>query len=326
MEKKRTAKFWGYLGRFSLVYMTTYTVIALAFLNIQHTLPPSARIALDFYEPYSVGLREATAQLIIGGVIALVLYPFYDMIVKGDRGRLILFAAIWGVAILGSLEPRPGSIEGMIYTETTFAEHFLVLAAGAIQVLLFAWLFLRWERRRAGTAGRPVHEGHEHPRETQNIKGYTARYTLLHVLIYILIGIVFYQVSGYDEALATMEEFKLWRELENLAMPLVILFGQVVRGGVLALLLYPFYSIYMKKPHGWLLLFGLLFGLKVMFIAISIPSTMEEFLQSLQASATGLPEIIAQTLAFSLVFFIWEKRRKKKGVEAVLFATGSVDR
>lgn len=80
-----------------------------------------------------------------GVVLAFVLYPFYDCIVKGNHGGLILFGALWGLAILGSLEPLPGSIEGLIYTETTLVEHFMVLIAGAVQVMLFSWLFLRWE-------------------------------------------------------------------------------------------------------------------------------------------------------------------------------------
>ncbi len=74
------------------------------------------------------------SQILRGGSMALVLYPFYQMIGEHKRSMLILFFALWGIALLGSLEPMPGSIEGMIYTKTTFIEHFMVLTANAIQV------------------------------------------------------------------------------------------------------------------------------------------------------------------------------------------------
>jgi hypothetical protein len=81
------------------------------------------------------------------GIMALVLYPFYRIIVRDKDGLIVLFGALWGLAILGSLEPPPGTIEGMIYTETTAVEHLLVLAAGAVQVMVFCRLFLKWENR-----------------------------------------------------------------------------------------------------------------------------------------------------------------------------------
>ena len=41
----------------------------------------------------------------------------------------------------------PGSIEGLIYTETTLMEHFMVLTASAVQIILFIRLFLCWEHK-----------------------------------------------------------------------------------------------------------------------------------------------------------------------------------
>ena len=316
-------KFWAFVGRFSLVYVLTYTAAAVIFLTIQNALPAPGRVALDFFQPYALGVREIAAQVLVGGVIALVLYPFYDTIVKEKSGWLVLFAALWGVALLGSLEPKPGSFEGMLYLEAGWTEHLLVLAAGALQTLLFCRLFLPWERRQKAeewaeerARKRTEKKAGAGPKRqisaAKLIRGYVGRFTFLHVVIYILVGAAFYQISGYEEALATMEEFALWRDLENIVMPFVILFGQVFRGGILALLLYPFYPTYLDKRHGWLLLFGLLFGLKVMVIAISIPASFQEFILALETSKTGLPEIIAQTLLFSGVFFAWERRKMKK--------------
>jgi hypothetical protein len=310
---------FGFLGRFTLLHVIVYTVMATIFLNIQRLLPVAKRTALDFFQPYQFDVTGIITQIIIGAVMALVLYPFYDIIVKKERGWLILLAALWGIALLGSLEPKPGSIEGMIYTETTLLEHFLVIATGAIQSVLFSWLFLHWERGSASATEKGDSIIKDVPdienSTSKNIRSYVGRYTLLHMIIYLIVGMVFYQVSGYEEALDTMEYFELWRDMENMTMPFVVLLGQIVRGGILALLLYPFYNTYMEKRHGWLLLFGLLFGLKVLATVIVVPSTLLEFAQALGESMAGLPEILVQTLVFAWLFFFWEKRRAKKALK-----------
>lgn len=146
VKDSKIKNFFGFAGRFTLIYILAYFAIAVLFILIQNAIPVTSRLALDFFEPYRLGLTEPATQALRGFFIALVLYPFYNLIVKGEHGLPVLFAALWGVALLGSLEPKPGSIEGMIYTHTTFLEHLLVLAAGAVQVLLLSWLFLRWEK------------------------------------------------------------------------------------------------------------------------------------------------------------------------------------
>jgi len=305
MVKDSGKNIWGFVGRFALVYFAVYLVMALIFVNLQAALPASARIALDFYEPYRLGLPDLLMQLILGGLLALVLYPFYDLLLKGKNGVLILFAALWGIALLGNLEPKPGSLEGMIYTTTTFFEHFLVLAVGAAQFMLFSFIILRWENMSAISGNMKLTEGIA----AEGKKGYVFRFTLVHLVIYWLIGSIFYEISGYEEALATMETFELWRPLENLPMVAAVFFGQIFRGAIIGLLLYPFYHTYMNARHGWLLLFGLLFGLKVLPAILTVPESLSAMLVE---AAVGLPEILAQTLIFALVFYAWENRRKRK--------------
>ena len=146
MKKIFNKKLWGYVGRFSLTHVVIYTVIAIAFLIFQNTIPASERTALDFFKPYSQpGFIVIFQQVIRGGVMALILYPFYDIILKNEHGWLILFGTLFGLGLLGSVNPMPGSIEGLIYTKTTLVEHFMVLVAGAVQVLIFSRVFLAWE-------------------------------------------------------------------------------------------------------------------------------------------------------------------------------------
>jgi len=142
----RNSRLWYYVGKFSLVHMITYIFIGNIFLWFQNKLPDAQRIALDFYKPYmSIDILVVFTQLIRGSIIALLLYPFYDIILNNRRGYLILSSLLWGVALLCSVEPIPGSIEGYIYTLTSLTEHFMVLIAGGLQALLFSWLFLRFE-------------------------------------------------------------------------------------------------------------------------------------------------------------------------------------
>jgi len=134
----------------------------------------------------------------------------------------------------------------------------------------------------------------------------------VHVVVYWVIGGIFYQISGYEEALATMEIFALWRELQTFVMPLVILFGQIFRGAFIALLLAPLYQVYIQHRYGWLQLFGLLFGLKVFAAIFTVPASTPELRQMLVELQFGIPEIVAQTVVFALVFFAVEKRAWKK--------------
>lgn len=106
-------------------------------------------MALEFYKPYRpLSFTVLFAQGLRGAVLAIILLPFQETIVKGNYGSLVLFGALWGgLGVLGSLEPLPGSIEGLIYTETTLMEHFMVLTASAVQIILFIRLFLCWEHK-----------------------------------------------------------------------------------------------------------------------------------------------------------------------------------
>ncbi len=127
MEK--TGSLWSYVARFALVHVITYAVIAIVLLAFRgRCLRRGERPWTS--SPYRpLNLITLAGQIIRGGFLALILYPFYDLIVRGRRGGLVLFAALWGLALLGSVGLMPGSIEGVIYTETTAAEHLVALAA-----------------------------------------------------------------------------------------------------------------------------------------------------------------------------------------------------
>lgn len=313
MSKTGAPNLWNYLGRFAIVFVLSYAVVAVLFLGVQNQLSEDYRIALELYEPFRPAALSTLIPLVVRALIlALILYPFYGVIMQNRFGGLILFGALWGAALFGSVEPMPGSLEGMIYTSISFTEHALVLVAIALQMLLFVWLFLKWE---VGTTHSSTLENHTPGTipgpGTRLFKGYMARFTVVHVVTYWVVGSVFYQIADYEEALAAMEIFELWRPLESLTMVLVVFLGQVVRGPVLAVLLLPFLNIYISQRYGWLYLFMLMFGLTALgspvFLheLLVIETTLSDYLQDLWI---GIPEIFTQMLLFSVLFFYWQKR------------------
>jgi hypothetical protein len=327
MNKIERPQLLPYLGRFTLLFLVTYFAVGLPFLVFQLALPESGRVALDFYETFRpFGLMAVAGQILRGLAFALVFYPFYNILFENARGRLILFGALWGVALFGSVEPQPGSIEGIIYTTISFTEHLYALTAVALQMFLLVWLFFKWETLSLKRTGTVRHSSREIPKgpgylnypeglkgpvyTPENLRGYTTRFLIVHLVTYWVIGSIFYQISGYADALEEMEIFEMWRPLENISAVLLVFFGQIFRGKMLGLLLAPFYGNYINKKSGWLLLFLLMFGLTALgsplFLSefILFEGTFMEFLKDL---IIGIPEIVTQMLVFSLIFFWWQR-------------------
>lgn len=334
MKKIWNTRFLSFTARFSMLFLITWVAASILFLMIQNSLPPTSRVALDLYEPFRpVGLGTLIPQFLRSLVFSMILYPFYELFFYRQYGKWVLFGALWGVALFGSVEPMPGSMEGIIYVQITFLEHLLVHAIIGLQVFLFIWLFFKWE----------IHANKSYSRNDSsiesiqttdeksailnadtkkqnsawlpgNLMGYTIRFTFVHVLTYWMVGAAFYQISDYEEALASMEIFELWRSLENPIIALIALFSQFVRGPILALLLYPFLHKYVNKNHGWFLLFSLLFGLTALGSPIFITGLLEfdmpltEYLGNL---LIGLPEILVQMLLFSILFYKWQKKHTR---------------
>ncbi|QGG48580.1 hypothetical protein [Heliorestis convoluta] len=144
---------------------------------------------------------------------------------------------------------------------------------------------------------------------TKVLGSYIGRYTLVHVLIYGIAGMFFYQGTGYEEAMVPMDVIKQYGPLDNFLTAVVALLGQIARGALIALLLYPFYKVIVKKDHGWLLLFGLLFGLNVLGFQIFFVESIEYFTvvdslpEVIETFRIEVPEIIVKSLLISVLFF-----------------------
>mgnify|MGYP000084753845 CR=1 FL=1 len=143
-------KLLGYIGRFTLLHVITYTVAGVIFMNLFNYAEvfQTSEVFAHFRSIESPIMQAVPfLQIIRGAIFALILYPFYEVIVNHKRGWLILFSVLWGLTYLGSVEATLGSIEGMIYTKASLAEHLVGTPEVTIQMLVFAWLFVKWEKR-----------------------------------------------------------------------------------------------------------------------------------------------------------------------------------
>ncbi len=315
---------WMYMLRFAAAFLAAHTAVTALFLPLQELLPEAQRLALAFFEPYRpLGIGTLVLQLLRASLLAAVFYPFYDQLVRRERAAARLFALLWGLCFLGSIQPMPGSFEGLLYTETTLVEHGAVLAAAALQTGLFIVVFLPWQRRGdAAEASRSEFEGQETVAHTRvgtadRPRGYFPRFLILYVALYLVVGMLFYQLTGYEQALAEMEAFELYRPLENPAMGAAVFLGQFLRGTLLALLLAPFIGSCLSFRFGGLRFFGLYFGSTALGGPLFIPDLFSDLgtvsaAQFMKELFAGVPEITAQILLFSLIFIAWQRRRSQR--------------
>jgi hypothetical protein len=150
MLKKPSKRAVYFTIRFILVHVISYIFIGVVFMNLQNYA--SAFITMEGFSNFrsldSTIVRLAPVfQIFRGAFFAFILYPFYDKIIKSDYAWVKLFFLIWGFSFIGSVAPIPGSIEGMIYTKTSLAEHLIGIPEVTIQIFVFSWFFVKWENR-----------------------------------------------------------------------------------------------------------------------------------------------------------------------------------
>lgn len=149
--------------------------------------------------------------------------------------------------------------------------------------------------------------------------GYIGRFSLVHVLTYVLIGIIFMKLQDYSGAFASSHQFENFRAVDSPIVRASALI-QFLRGVFFALLLYPFYKTIFDSRRGWLMLFGVLWGFTLIGSVSAAPGSIEGLIYtkaSLSEHLIGIPEVTVQMLAFSILFFIWESKaysRRKASV------------
>ncbi len=143
--------------------------------------------------------------------------------------------------------------------------------------------------------------------ETRPLR-FVVRTTLLHAMTYLVVGII---------AALAIDYAALFREpiISDYMRPfgsVWVFIGpavQLLRGLIIALVLLPFRDV-LRRQHGWLWLWLLLIGIGILSTSAAAPSSIEGLVYTqlpLWYHAIGLPEMLIQTLAFSIFITLYER-------------------
>lgn len=89
---------------------------------------------------------------------------------------------------------------------------------------------------------------------------------------------------------------------------------QIIRGAILALVLYPFKDKLLSTKCGWLKLILLIFGLSFFLTIGPVSGSFEGYIYTnfdIQTHLLGIPEALLYTGLFSGLLFLWYKKPKK---------------
>lgn len=142
-----------------------------------------------------------------------------------------------------------------------------------------------------------------------SLPDFVARVVVLHTVTYWVAGLVFATAFDYQTLFAVPPLSTYMRPLDSLwvvAGPLL----QPVRGAVMGLALWPFRHVVVDRDRGWLYLWGLFVGVAILNAPGPAPGSFEGFVYTtvpLTVQLRGLPEVLVQTLLFSVGLVYWER-------------------
>jgi hypothetical protein len=138
--------------------------------------------------------------------------------------------------------------------------------------------------------------------------GFALRVIVAHTLTYFIFGMIMSNVFDYGEVFKReiIRDYMLPMDQHNvLGGP----YMQPLRGLIFAIGLWPLRSLLVEKKRGWLILWGLLVTIGILSTPAASPGSIEGMLYTklpMWYHLMGLPEIMLQTLVFSIWLVWWE--------------------
>lgn len=131
-----------------------------------------------------------------------------------------------------------------------------------------------------------------------------------HMATYFIFGIIMSNVFDYAEIFQReiIRDYMLPMDAHNIVLGP---FMQPVRGLIFAIGLWPLRGFLIEKKRGWLTLWGLLVTIGILSTPAASPGSIEGMLYSklpMWYHMMGYPEIILQTLVFSIWLVWWERQ------------------
>lgn len=135
----------------------------------------------------------------------------------------------------------------------------------------------------------------------------------LHTIAYFIAGIFALFFLDYTRQFSTGILAILMKPTDSVAVAL----GpglQIIRGVILAVVLYPFRDKFLSVKKGWLKLAVLIFGLSYLLTIGPVAGSFEGYIYTnfdVQTHLLGIPESLLYTFIFSSLLFLWYKKPKK---------------
>ncbi|MEA5012630.1 MAG: hypothetical protein VB100_13030 [Angelakisella sp.] len=139
---------------------------------------------------------------------------------------------------------------------------------------------------------------------------FITKVTLVHVVTYVLCGILFMLLFNYQSTLAQAG----MRDTNSLIVGLAPVF-QIFRGILFGIVLWLYRDSFVDKKHGWLILWAMIAVIGIINTPATSPGSIEYFiyydLSGIQWNLEigGTLEILTQTLLFSVC--VWQITKKK---------------
>ncbi len=149
------------------------------------------------------------------------------------------------------------------------------------------------------------------------------RVTACHVVTYLVAGIFAYTLLDYR---SLFEASPILRPINSdwvAAGPSL----QVIRGLIFGGVLYPFRQVFLGDRRGWLKLWGLFLGLAILSTAAPASGSVEGVIYTTLSPADhllGLPEVVLQTLALSVLVVVWHRRPHRAWNIVMIVLTAAV--
>jgi len=156
----------------------------------------------------------------------------------------------------------------------------------------------------------------KHFRKHAVFYGFLRRFTLTHVITYLVCGLIFMNLMGYENEFLSNDSFMHFRPLDSPIVQAAVLF-QFIRGGMFASILYPFRERIIGSRFGWIMLFAVIWGMTCLGAVNTASGSIEGFIYtevSLKSHLIGMPEVISQALLFSVLFWLWERRSEDNSI------------
>ena len=153
-----------------------------------------------------------------------------------------------------------------------------------------------------------------------SLAGLISKSVVLHSVTYFLAGLVAANLFNYAGLFAIPSLAGFMRPYDDVWVMLGPLF-QPVRGVLFALAFYPLRESLFNRKYGWLATWWLLVAIGILSTYGPTPGSIEGLLYTqvpLWAHLRGLPEVLFQSFAYSLVLHYWVNHPEKRWITWVL--------